>query len=360
MTRDPNRKYLIPIASKVLDVLDAFESPQQELTLQQVIERTGVPHTTAFRILFTLAHRGALIQSGKKYRLAAVRRRIKVGCAGLSQEVAISVAACRSLERVARQTGIDLLVVDNRYDARVALENARQLVESRVDVAIEFQNDVQAAPAIADVFGVARIPLIALHIPHPGAIYFGPDNYRAGWTAGSALANHARHCWGGKFDLVLLLDIAQGGPFLQSRMSGVLAGLEHALGPVPQGMVAREDGAGDRRVSKEAVLRVLGKRPGARRILASATSDESALGIVDALQEAGADRTAAIVGHDGTEEALQSIATDSSPFIGTVGFFPENYGAALVEIIFKLLRSEQVPPFVYVKHALMERARLHV
>jgi ribose transport system substrate-binding protein len=355
MSENANKKYLIPIASKVLDVLETFESPQREWTLRQVIERTGIPHTTAFRIMFTLVHRGVLVQNGKKYRLAAVRRRIKVGCAGLSQDVAISVAACQSLERVARQSGKDLVVLDNKDDPEVALENAHKLVDSRVDVAIEFQNDAQAAPAIADLFAEARIPLIALHIPHPGAIYFGPDNYRAGWTAGGALAEHAKNRWCGKFDLVLLLDIAQGGPFLQSRMSGVLAGLAHALGPMPQGKVVREDGAGDRRVSKEAVLRVLCRRTGARRILASATSDESALGISDALQEAGVAKTAAIVGHDGTEEALQAVASHNPPFIGTVGFFPENYGAALVEIVFKLLRSEQVPPFVYVKHVLMDR-----
>lgn len=358
MEKNAADKYLIPVAAKTLDVLEAFTSQQEELTLREVVERTRIAHTTAFRILFTLVHRGYLIQSGKKYRLAALRRRVKVGYAGLSEHVAISVEAGRSLEAAARRSGIDTVFFDNRDDPRVALENAHKMVESRVDVAIEFQNDIQMAPAIADVFNVAKILTIALHIPQPGAIYFGPNNYRAGWDAGLALAEHANRQWQGVFDLLLLLDIPRGGAFLQARMSGALAGLAHALGPVPQGKVVRQDGGGDRKMSREVTLRVLRRRGNARRILASATSDESALGAHDALCELGLAETSAIVGHDGSEEALERIAGGGSPLMATVGFFPSAYGPALVDIVFRLMRGEYVPPFVYVSHMLLDRNSL--
>ena len=60
-SRNPKRraveKYLVPVTAKTLDIREAFRSPDDELILQQVIEASGVPHTTAYRILFTLVHR---------------------------------------------------------------------------------------------------------------------------------------------------------------------------------------------------------------------------------------------------------------------------------------------------------------
>jgi ribose transport system substrate-binding protein len=58
-------KYLVPVVSRALDVLEAFRGPQETLTLHDITERTGVAHTTAFRILFTLVHRNYLRQHGR-------------------------------------------------------------------------------------------------------------------------------------------------------------------------------------------------------------------------------------------------------------------------------------------------------
>lgn len=353
LNRSASEKYFVPVTAKTLDVLEAFHSAEEELTLKEVIERTGIPHTTAFRILFTLARRGYLAQREKKYRLMQVRQKLKVGYAALSERVAISVAIAKSLKEAVAEAAAELVLLNNDESPRLAIETARRLVEARVDVAIEFQNDVQVAPVIADIFATARVPTIAVHIPQPGAVYFGPDNYRAGWTAGVALANHAATHWRRRFDLLLLLDIPKGGPTLQSRMTGVLGGLEHILGPVPRGKVVRMDGAGNREVSREVTLSAIRRRRSARMILASATSDESALGAFDALCELGLAETSAVIGHDGTQEAFALIASNRSSFIGTVAFFPERYGHGLMQVVRRLLRGEQVPPAVYVQHELV-------
>ena len=348
-------RYFVPIAARTLDILECFESPPGEFTLQEIIDRTGSTHTTVFRILHTLVRRGYVVRRDKHYRMGPVRRKLTVGYAGLSDRVAISVAVRESLRRAAAEVGASLLVFDNDENPGQALENARLLAERRVTAAIEFQNDVHVGPMIADVFRKASIPLIAIHIPHPGAIYFGPDNYRAGWTAGVALAHHAAGRWHGSFDLLLLLDIPKGGPTLQSRMSRVLAGLEHTLGPVPSAKVLREDGAGRRDVSHEVTCRTIHRRRHARRILISATSDESALGALDAVTELGLAANSAIVGHDGTEEALAAISSKDTSYIGTISFFPETYGCGLMDVVTRVGQGAHVPPAVYVPHELVTR-----
>ncbi|MBA3976140.1 MAG: hypothetical protein C0504_18185 [Candidatus Solibacter sp.] len=352
-------KYLVPTTSKTLDILEAFRSKGDELTLREVTERTNIPHTTAFRILFTLVHRGYISQvASRKYRLNPARRPIKVGMAGLSQSVAVSVSAVQSFTETAKQSGIEVIVLDNQDNGDVAIANARQLANEAVDIAVEFQNNAQAAPAIADIFARAKIPTIALHIPQPGAVYFGPNNYRAGWTAGSALAKFALSEWRGHVDHLLLLDISIGGPTLQARMSGVVAGIRQVLGSFDENRIIRVDGEGDRTVSMKVTEARLARLPAGSRVLISGTSDENALGALDALGRLPTKPAAAIVGHDGSECALAAIAAPDSPFIGTVSFNSHDYGPALVDLIMKILGGRQVDPFVYVRHALIDRKSL--
>ena len=158
----------------------------------------------------------------------------------------------------AEHARIELIVVDNCYQAKVALRNAQQLIREKVDLAIEFQTDEAAAPAIASKYLEAGIPLIAIDIPHPGATYFGANNYQAGLLAGRYLGRWARSQWAGRVDEILLLELARAGSLVHARMSGALAGLKESL---PEAMeacrVVTLDGDGQFKVSVERVRKHL-------------------------------------------------------------------------------------------------------
>jgi ribose transport system substrate-binding protein len=93
-------------------------------------------------------------------------------------------------------------------------------------------------------------------------------------------------------------------------------------------------------------------------VLISAVSDDNALAALDAVQELGLSKNCAIVGHDGADEALRAIAPAGSPFVGTVAFFPEQYGQQLTDLAASILRGERVPPAVHVPHQLITRGNL--
>ncbi len=354
---DERARYTIPVLAKSLDVLECFRTVREELTLEQIVRRTGAARTTVFRILSTLVQRGYLAYlPGKRYRLNTFRKRPKIGFATLTQRTTFAVAIAGGFARAADCAGFEVLLHDNDRDPQRALANAREMVSEGVDVAVEFQRHHQVAPMIADIFAAAGIPSIAILIPQPNAVYFGVDNYRAGVDAGRALADHAVKKWKGKFDLLVLLDIAQGGAVLQSRMTGVQRGIEERLGAAKR--VERLDGKGTQEDSARLTAAALRRNAGAKRILISAASDESALGARDAVRAAGLDAGTAIMGHGGCEEIWGEIEDAASPVIGTVEFFPERYGKGLVELILKLLRGEQVPPANYMPHeALLRRQR---
>jgi ribose transport system substrate-binding protein len=349
-------RYRVPVLAKSLDVLECFRTIREELSLEQIIRRTGVAHTTTFRILSTLVQRGYLSQlPGKKYRLNNFRRRPRLGFATLTQLTTFAVAVAEGLERAAECSGFELRMHDNDRDPQRAVANAKAIVAQGVDVAIEFQRHYQVAPMIADIFSTAGIPTIAILIPQPGAVYFGVNNYRAGLDAGYKLAEYAVEYWGGRFDLLVLLDIAQGGTVLQSRMTGVLRGIEEKLGTVPATQVVRVDGKGTQEDSARSAATALRRHPRARNILISAASDESALGARDAICAAGLSKTTAIVGHGGSDEVWACIEDPESPVVGTVKFFPERYGRGLVELALRILRGEQVPPSLYMPHEVVTR-----
>ena len=350
-------KYWVPIVAKTIDLLDCFRSEVETLTLEQVVQRTGIPHTTAYRILHTLSIRDYLQQSGHRYKLNRLRKRLKLGFANLSRKVSLAVEIQQSLEQAALKAGVDLLVWDNDRNADAAIRNAVAMVETRVDIAIEFQLFEHVAPVIADIFSRAGIPLISVVNPHHGSLYFGVNNYRAGFSAGLALAEFAADNWGAQPDSILLLESPLAGRTVQSRMIGVLRGIEERLGSVVQKSVQHIDGGGEKAASRAAVQGFLGRRT-RRRVLIAGINDESAIGAVQALKDIKGQPDSAVVGHGGSAEMLAIVSDPLSPAIGTVSFRPEVYGPGLVDLALPALQGMAATPAHYVPHEFLSKTNL--
>src|SRR5580704_11924170 len=198
------RLYLIPILSKALDVIELFERDHAALTLEDVYQQTNISKTSVYRILKTLAHRGYLAQTPNgQYRLVSRPRRLRFGFAVQSAEMPFSEAVAQSVTAAAAASGVELIILDNRYDPAVAVSNAEEFVAKRVDLVLEFQVEEAAAPRVAHIFKKAVIPMIAIDVPHPNATYFGVDNFEVGDEAGSLLGQYALRKWKGKADWVL-------------------------------------------------------------------------------------------------------------------------------------------------------------
>jgi ribose transport system substrate-binding protein len=347
-------KYWVPIVAKTIDLLDCFVPEGESLTLEEVVQRTGIPHTTAYRILHTLVSRNFLRQSGRRYGLNRLRKRLKLGFANLSKQISLAVEIERSLESATAAAGIDLLVWDNDRNAETAIRNAEAMTQSKIDIGIEFQLYEHVAPVIADIFSRSGIPLISVVNPHHGTLYFGVDNYRAGFSAGMALAEHASKHWKGQADAVLLLESPRAGRTVQSRLIGVLRGIEERLGSLVEQFAEHVDGGGDKANSKIAVKSFLRRHP-RKKVLIAGINDESAIGAVEAAQQASGE--VAIVGHGGSADIMAIIRDASSPCIGTVSFRAELYGPGLVSFVAPMLQGRSATPIHYVAHEFLGKRR---
>jgi ribose transport system substrate-binding protein len=348
------RLYLIPILSKALDVMELLQAERAPMSLEAVFQRTKFSKTSVYRILQTLLHRGYVARSGDGlYRLVSLPLKLRFGFAGQSSEMPFSQAVTSSLQAAASASGVDLMILDNRYDAATALKNAEEFVRSRIDLVIEFQVEQQVAPVIADRIAAAGIPLIAIDIPHPHAIYFGVDNFRVGFDAGALLAQYAAEHWRGQVDWVLGLDIEEAGPLVQSRITGAFEAVRSRLEGVPVESFVRIDGRGMHDNSYRIVLDFLKRHSKEKRILLAAATDTSALGALAAVRELKRDKHVVIVGQDCIPEAVEEMRKPGSSIIGSVSHEVQEYGPRIVELGLALLRGRSVPPYNYVTHKMV-------
>lgn len=348
------RLYLIPILSKALDILELLQAEEQPMALEAIYQRTHISKTTVYRILKTFVHRGYLAQSQDGlYRLVTRPRKVRFGFGSESGDMPFSEAVAASLRDASAQAGVDLLILDNRYDAATAVHNAEEFVRSRVDLVVEFQIDQQIAPIVADKIAGAGIPLIAVDIPHPHATYFGVDNYRVGVEAGELLASYASDNWSGKVDWVLGLDIDDAGPLVQSRIIGAFQGIKARLPEIPIESYVRMDGRGMREKSARLVADFLNRHPKDRHILIAAATDTSGLGALHAAREQKREKHVAIAGQDCIPEAIEEMQRPGSPWIGSVSHEAGNYGPMLIQLGLSILRGQTVPPYNYVEHKLV-------
>src|SRR6266576_3596894 len=326
----PSRdRYLVKSIVHSSQLLTAFRSAGEALPLKEIAARSGLPKTMAFRLLYTLEKCGMVDKVGENLYQSCVRpwkqRLYRLGYAAQGTDYQFSQDVTASLQRAAVAEGIELISLDNRYSAKTAQRNADLLVREKVDLAIEFQTDEHIAAVVSAKYREANIPMIAIDIPHPGATYYGANNYEAGLIGGRYLGRWVKEHWHSEVDEILLLELPRAGNLPRMRLTGLLVGLNLVLPNAKNCRVKHLNGDGDLGASFEVVRKYIrGSR--SRRLVVGAINDVSAIGALRAFEEAGRAETCAIIGQNASPEGRSEMRKTNTRLIGSVAFFPERYG----------------------------------
>jgi ribose transport system substrate-binding protein len=351
--RDP---YLVKAVVHASQLLSAFRSSGEALPLREIASRSALPKSMTFRLLYTLERCGMLEKVGENLYRSHVRpvkqRPFRLGYAAQGTDYQFSKDVSTGLQRAAAAQGLELICLDNRYNAKIAQRNADVLVREKVDLVIEFQTDEHVAPIVAAKYRDAGIPLIALEVPHPGATYFGANNYEAGLIGGRHLGRWAKQQRYGDLDEIVFIALDRAGNLPKMRLTGMLVGMKEVHPALEGCRVTYLDGDGKLGESFEAMRRHLrGSR--SRGFLIGAINDPSALGALRAMQEAGRVASCAIMGQNASPEGRAELRQPGTRLIGSVAYFPEKYGAEIVALALDILNRRAVPPAVFVKHQLV-------
>jgi ribose transport system substrate-binding protein len=337
-------------------VLAAFSSKGEVLGLRDVVTRTGFQKNMCFRLLYTLRECGMLEKVGdNQYRnLATFQRhpRYRIGYANPERGASFSQEVIAGLTQACQKEELELIRVDNNNDREAAFRNADRLIKERVDLAVEFQNFEAAAPIIASKFQSAGIPLIAVDVPHPGAIYFGADNYEAGLIGGRRLGQYAVQHWQGVVDEILIIETPLTGRVSRMRVDGMCNGLGEVLPVLRKRPPVFIDGEGRFKTTLGRVRNHL-RTCSAKRILVAAANDPEALGALRAFQEVGREANCVVVGQNAEPEARAEMRQPGTRLIGSVAYFPEKYGEGIVRLALHILSGRPAPTGVFTKHRLI-------
>lgn len=358
-TKRAPAQYHVDVLGKGLDVLDSLRGASVELRLTDIAEKVGLDMSTTFRMLRTLEAHGYVVRdkATKRFRHTLGHRNYRVGYAQLSTDQPFVQRVTQGLVDAAAQAQVELLVVDNKGNPEQALKNAEWLIAQKVDFVIEYEFHSGVGPALADMFRKAGIPLLAIDIPMPSAIYFGVDNYEVGRLGGQALAQFANDQWKGKVGRVLLLELPEAGPIPQARVLGTVDGIRSVLPNLDDGKVLHKDGKGTEKGGYAVTRHFVQSLGRKEHLLIAASNDNCTRGAIRAIRELGRERSTAIMSQGwGPDQDLEAeLQSTDSPLIGAIAYFPEKYGERILPIVLQCLKRQPVSPSHYCEHKLILR-----
>lgn len=326
------------------------------MRLRDVVQRTGLNRTTAFRILCTLELEQMIDRLGDdgyrtKIKISRAQK-FRIAYASQTEGDFFSRDVSEGLRSTANENGIDLIEFDNMYSPERAIKNASKMVQAKPDVAIVYQPYERVAPVVSSIFRQANIPLIAVSIPHPDSVYLGVNGYSVGRVAGTALAKWIRSNWNSEIDAILLLEATMAGAVPHSRLTGVLTAIQESIGGIPDHKVKHWDGRGTFGSSLREVQKYLhGSR--AQRVVIAGVNDASAIGGLRAFAEAGRLSHCITVSLGCSYAARMELRRANTRLLGSVAFFPEKYGARLIRLATDLFHGNSVSPATFTPHRLI-------
>lgn len=265
-----------------------------------------------------------------------------IGFSNMSETIPFAVLVREGLEEaVAAHPNLKLIVRDNAFDNDLALANAREFVELGVNLAIVYHIDERQGMQIKTTLTRAQIPVIAVDIPIPMSPFFGIDNRMAGYLAGEALGKWVKAHWDGKLDKVLVMTEMRAVSAIRERVAAAVEGLGDNV-PLNKDDIMYANGGTQREVAREYAALTLSRWPDVHRIGVICTNDDTAMGVLDAARDLGRESDLAVIGQ-GANLAPAEFENPQSRFIASTAYYPERYGAQLVDLALRMLRGERVP-----------------
>jgi ribose transport system substrate-binding protein len=231
------------------------------------------------------------------------------------------------------------------------MENARRMLDAKVDLVVEYQQDEHTNYVLMDLFRTAGVRVIAIDIPMPGAVYFGADNYRAGRIAGEAAVNWIREHWNGKLDKVVCLEQSESGSIPAARIHGALVTLR-SMFPLQESDILHYDTRGGLDESRSAATQALRNIPWGRKVLFIGINANSTIGALEAAEVLGRQGCTAVVSQNVSKRVRSELRRKVPMLIGGVDYFPHIYGEHVLKMALNMLNGQSVPPAAYTEHLL--------
>jgi ribose transport system substrate-binding protein len=175
------------------------------------------------------------------------------------------------------------------------------------------------------------------------ATFIGSDNVAGGRLAGDFVKQHLPS--GGE---VAILEGVSGVDAAEQRKAGFLESIRQQ--PSLK-VVASQPADWDREKALNLFQNILQGHPHIAAVFAA--NDEMALGAVKAIQAAGKSQQILVVGFDATKDGVTAV--NNGDMSATVAQMPDEVGRLGVEMAYKIINNESIPPVIRIPVRLITK-----
>lgn len=272
--------------------------------------------------------------------------KVTVGFANIAETAYQHIAIKNGMEAEAAARGWDFIYMNNELDGQVAVANATQMLQMGIDYMIEFNVDQSVAPTIMEMMDEANVPVVAIDIIHPGAVYFGVSNTGIGPVTGRYAAEKVKEVWDSEIDAMLIVEDPISGEEVLLRTDLIVDGYREVL-DLPDEKIFKVDGGVDSTDSQKVTADFLSAHPDMDKILICPAHITYRLGVSAAIETAGREQDCLIISQGEYDYLDYIIANPEAPAgwevyqASTVAGF-QDYGMGVFEILDKWVAGEEV------------------
>lgn len=265
--------------------------------------------------------------------------RKRVAFANVDDASAFGAAVLRGVKAAAaNRPKLELTTFDNRGDVAHAVEVARTVAAARYDLFIEYNGQSASNLPISRIMNGAGIKVLAVQVPVPGAPLFAVDNRASGTDSGKALAQEFMRRWPAEKPVAVIFGLPEAGPLFKDRGDAAKAAI---LETFPGTVFEEFSSKGDAGYVRQITTDLLTRNPG-RKMLVWAHVDEIALAAVSGIKNSNRAEDAIVATTGGSAAVFPEIKRPGSPLLGTYSFFPDLWGADILDLAEKIMAGETI------------------
>ncbi|NLF28937.1 MAG: sugar ABC transporter substrate-binding protein [Clostridiales bacterium] len=266
-----------------------------------------------------------------------------------------------NMEAAAKERGWELVYMNNKLDGQTAVANADAMLLRDIDYFIEFNVDISVAPTIMEKMDEAGIPVIAVDIEHPGAVYFGANNFGVGPIVGKYLGEIVKARWEAA-DALLIIEDSISGETVLARTDNVVDGFKEIFPDFADENIYYIDGGQDPTEAQEITSNFLSAHPDLEKIAIAPAHSTYRIGAQAAIETAGRELNCLMVSQGEYDYFEYLDANPEAPewevYTATLVYDFKNYGNYCMSIIDKMEAGEEVPDYNYPTHYIIDRSNV--
>lgn len=267
-----------------------------------------------------------------------------------------------NMEEAAKERGWELVYMNNKLDGQTAVANADSMLLRGINYFIEFNVDISVAPTIMEKMDEANIPVIAVDIEHPGAVYFGADNFNVGPIVGKYLGEAVKEKWESA-DALLIIEDSISGETVLARTDNVVDGFREVFPDFADSQIFYIDGGQDPTEAQEITSNFLSAHPDLEKIAVAPAHSTYRIGAQAAIETAGREENCLMVSQGEYDYFEYLRATPEAPewevYAATLVYDFKNYGNYCMSIIDKMEAGEEVEEYYYPTHYIIDRTNVY-